>query len=110
LRQAESFGCETVNLSSGADLPDMIAEIVGEPEVDAAVDAVGFEARGHGEGADEAPATVLNDIMNVTRVGAGLASPACTSPVTPAVWTRTPRSARSGSGWDWAGQNRTTSP
>lgn len=75
LRQAESFGCETVNLSSGADLPDMIAEIVGEPEVDAAVDAVGFEARGHGEGADEAPATVLNDIMNVTRVGAGLGIP-----------------------------------
>lgn len=75
LRQAESFGCETVDLSSGAELPDMIADIVGEPEVDAAVDAVGFEARGHGEGADEAPATVLNDIMTATRVGAGLGIP-----------------------------------
>ncbi|HLR27181.1 MAG TPA: formaldehyde dehydrogenase, glutathione-independent, partial [Ruania sp.] len=75
LRQAESFGCETVDLSSGADLADMIADIVHEPEVDAAVDAVGFEARGHGEDAEEAPATVLNDIMNVTRVGAGLGIP-----------------------------------
>ena len=53
----------------------MIAEIVGEPEVDAAVDAVGFEARGHGEGADEAPATVLNDIMTVSRAGASLGIP-----------------------------------
>ena len=28
----------------------MIEQILGEPEVDAAVDAVGFEARGHGAG------------------------------------------------------------
>ena len=46
-----SFGCVTVDLSTGDDLADMIEQIVGEPEVDAAVDAVGFEARGHGEGA-----------------------------------------------------------
>ena len=61
LAQARSFGCETVDLSSGNDLVDMIEQIVGEPEVDAAVDAVGFEAKGHGAGAGEAPATVLND-------------------------------------------------
>lgn len=75
LRQAESFGCETVDLSTGNNLLDMIAQILGEPDVDAAVDAVGFEARGHGEGAAEAPATVLNDIMNVARAGAGLGVP-----------------------------------
>ncbi len=75
LKQAESFGCSTVDLSSGNELADMIADIVGEPEVDAAVDAVGFEARGHGEGADEAPATVLNDIMTVSRAGASLGIP-----------------------------------
>lgn len=75
LRQAESFGCETVDLSTGNNLLDMIAQILGEPHVDAAVDAVGFEARGHGEGAAEAPATVLNDIMNVARAGAGLGVP-----------------------------------
>jgi glutathione-independent formaldehyde dehydrogenase len=75
LRQAESFGCETVDLSSGNELADMIEQILGEPEVDAAVDAVGFEARGHGEGAAEAPATVLNDIMTISRAGASLGIP-----------------------------------
>ena len=75
LEQARSFGCETVDLSQDADLPDMIAEIVGEPEVDAAVDAVGFEARGSGPDAQEKPAAVLNDIMTVTRVGGGLGIP-----------------------------------
>ena len=75
LAQAASFGCETVDLSSGNDLVDMIEQIVGEPEVDAAVDAVGFEARGHGAGAGEAPATVLNDIMTISRAGASLGIP-----------------------------------
>ncbi|QGK72080.1 formaldehyde dehydrogenase, glutathione-independent [Allosaccharopolyspora coralli] len=75
LTQARSFGCETVDLSQGTPLPDLIEGILGEPEVDAAVDAVGFEARGHGKGASEAPATVLNDIMNVARAGAGLGIP-----------------------------------
>jgi glutathione-independent formaldehyde dehydrogenase len=75
LRQARSFGCETVDLTQDAALPDMIEQIVGEPEVDAAVDAVGFEARGHGADAGEAPATVLNDMMTVARAGASLGIP-----------------------------------
>jgi glutathione-independent formaldehyde dehydrogenase len=75
LAQARSFGCETVDLSSGVELAEMIAEITGEPVVDAAVDAVGFEARGHGAGAGEAPATVLNDVMSIGRAGAGIGIP-----------------------------------
>ncbi|WP_030484395.1 formaldehyde dehydrogenase, glutathione-independent [Nocardioides aequoreus] len=75
LAQARSFGCETVDLSSGDKLVDMIEQVVGEPEVDASVDAVGFEARGHGKDAGEAPATVLNDIMDITRAGASLGIP-----------------------------------
>jgi glutathione-independent formaldehyde dehydrogenase len=75
LAQARSFGCETVNLGEKADLADMIAEIIGEPLVDAAVDAVGFEARGHGPAAGEQPATVLNDVMTVTRAGAAIGIP-----------------------------------
>jgi len=75
LKQAESFGCETVNLAQDATLADQVEQILGEPEVDAAVDCVGFEARGHGHGAGEAPATVLNDIMTVARAGAGLGIP-----------------------------------
>jgi glutathione-independent formaldehyde dehydrogenase len=75
LNQARSFGCETVDLAQSRTLPEQIEQILGEPEVDAAVDAVGFEARGHGKDAAEAPATVLNDIMGVARVGAGLGIP-----------------------------------
>jgi glutathione-independent formaldehyde dehydrogenase len=75
LAQARSFGCETIDLRQDAALVDQIAAIVGEPVVDAAVDCVGFEARGHGAGAGEAPATVLNDVMSVTRVGGALGIP-----------------------------------
>ena len=75
LAQAASFGCDIADLSKGDSLADVIADILGEPEVDAAVDAVGFEARGHGKDAAEAPATVLNDIMSVSRAGASLGIP-----------------------------------
>src|ERR671929_151376 len=68
LAQARSFGCETIDLKQDASLPDQIEQILGIPEVDAAVDCVGFEARGHGHDAShEAPATVLNSIMEVTK-------------------------------------------
>ena len=75
LEQARSFGCETIDISEDAEIEDQIAEIVGEPEVDCAVDAVGFEATGHGQGAEEAPATVLNDIQKITRAGGSLGIP-----------------------------------
>jgi glutathione-independent formaldehyde dehydrogenase len=40
------------------------------------VDAVGFEARGHGPDSEhEAPATVLNSVMDVTRVAGKLGIP-----------------------------------
>src|ERR1051325_11068978 len=51
LAQARSFGCETVDVSQDATLEDQVAEILGVNEVDCAVDAVGFEATGHGAGA-----------------------------------------------------------
>jgi glutathione-independent formaldehyde dehydrogenase len=75
LAQARSFGCETVDVSKG-DPKDQIEQILGVPEVDCGVDAVGFEARGHGEGSDsEAPATVLNSLMDLTRAGGALGIP-----------------------------------
>jgi glutathione-independent formaldehyde dehydrogenase len=75
LEQARSFGCEAVDVSKG-DPKDQIEEILGVPEVDCAVDAVGFEARGHGEASgQEAPATVLNSIMDVTRAAGRLGIP-----------------------------------
>ena len=76
LAQARSFGCETVDLTKDASLGEQIAEIVGDPEVDQAVDCVGFEARGHGKNASvEQPATVLNSVMEVTRAGGGIGIP-----------------------------------
>ncbi|MEV4800596.1 formaldehyde dehydrogenase, glutathione-independent [Nonomuraea sp. NPDC049421] len=75
LEQARSFGCETVDVSRG-EPKDQIEQILGEPEVDCAVDAVGFEARGHGrEAQTEHPATVLNTLMDVTRAGGALGIP-----------------------------------
>jgi glutathione-independent formaldehyde dehydrogenase len=75
LEQARSFGCETVDVSKG-EPKDQIEQILGVPEVDAAVDAVGFEAHGYGEGAsEEAPATVLNSIMDITRAAGKLGIP-----------------------------------
>ena len=75
LAQARSFGCETVDVSQG-DPKDQVEQLLGTPEVDCAVDAVGFEARGHGEGSSqEAPATVLNSLMDITRAGGALGIP-----------------------------------
>lgn len=75
LRQARSFGCETINVAQG-DPAEQIEQILGVPEVDCAVDAVGFEARGHGTDAqEERPAIVLNTVMDVTRAGGGIGIP-----------------------------------
>ncbi len=76
LKQAKSFGCEVIDLKKKATLAEQIEQIVGVPEVDAAVDCVGFEARGHGSDSGvERPATVLNSIMEVTRAGGALGIP-----------------------------------
>ncbi|MGH3478739.1 MAG: formaldehyde dehydrogenase, glutathione-independent [Nocardioidaceae bacterium] len=75
LEQARGFGCEAVDVSKGKP-HEQIEQILGEPEVDCAVDAVGFEARGHGDEAEvERPATVLNTVMDVTRAGGALGIP-----------------------------------
>ena len=74
LQQARSFGCETVDVSENTPLDEQIRDILGVNEVDCAVDAVGFEASAHG-GGGEAPATVLNSVMTVTRAGGRLGIP-----------------------------------
>jgi glutathione-independent formaldehyde dehydrogenase len=74
LKQAATFGCETVDLTQG-DPQDQIEQILGVPEVDSAVDAVGFEAKGHGKDAGEAPATVLNSLMGLTAAGGAMGIP-----------------------------------
>jgi glutathione-independent formaldehyde dehydrogenase len=75
LAQARSFGCETVDVSQG-DPKDQIEQILGTPEVDSSVDAVGFEAHGYGADAQkEQPAAVLNSLMDLTRAGGALGIP-----------------------------------
>lgn len=76
LDQARSFGCETINLKGSGTLLEQVEQILGVPEVDCAVDCVGFEARGHGTDAGtEMPATVLNSVMEITRAGGGIGIP-----------------------------------
>ncbi len=75
LAQARGFGCETVDVSIG-EPAEQIEQILGVGEVDCAIDAVGFEARGHGDESDlERPATVLNSLMEVTRAAGSVGIP-----------------------------------
>jgi glutathione-independent formaldehyde dehydrogenase len=77
LQHAHSVGFQIVDLSKDATLGEQIAQILGVPEVDCAIDAVGFEARGHGHRGSqlEAPATVLNSLMEITRAAGKIGIP-----------------------------------
>jgi glutathione-independent formaldehyde dehydrogenase len=76
LAQAKSFGCEVIDISKSASLAEQIEQILGEPNVDCAIDCVGFEARGHGQDAgEERPATVLNALQEVIRAGGSIGIP-----------------------------------
>jgi glutathione-independent formaldehyde dehydrogenase len=66
LLHAQKFGCEIINPALDIPIRDQINEILGVPEVDCAIDCVGFEAKGHDTLTDE-PAVVLNQLMQVTR-------------------------------------------
>jgi glutathione-independent formaldehyde dehydrogenase len=75
LKHAESVGFVPVDLTKSESLGDLIASIVGEPQVDAAIDAVGFEARAQGKDGKEAPATVLNSLMTIVRAAGSIGIP-----------------------------------
>jgi len=73
LAQARLFGCETIDLSQGGTIAQRIEQILRVPEVDCAIDCVGFEAKGR-SGEDE-PATVLNQLMEATRAAGSIGIP-----------------------------------
>jgi glutathione-independent formaldehyde dehydrogenase len=77
LAHARKVGFETVDLSLDTTLADQIFAILGDAEVDCAIDCVGFEARGHGHDGSqtEAPATVLNSLMEITRAAGRIGIP-----------------------------------
>lgn len=74
LEHARSFGCKTIDLSQGVDtVKDQLQQILGVAEVDCGIDCVGYEAKGH-TGQDQ-PATVLNQLMELTRASGSLGIP-----------------------------------
>lgn len=75
LQHAANVGFAPINLTKSNNLGELIAEIVGRPEVDSAIDAVGFEARAQGRDNEEAPATVLNSLMTIVRPAGGIGIP-----------------------------------
>lgn len=76
LAQARSFGCETVDVASSCSVAEQIERIIGVPEVECAVDCVGFEARGCGHNhGQEVPAQVLNTVMEICKAGGAVGIP-----------------------------------
>jgi glutathione-independent formaldehyde dehydrogenase len=76
LKHAKSVGFEPIDLTKSDKLEELIEQVLGVPEVDCSVDAVGFEARGHGSHhTQELPATVLNSLMTITRAGGAIGIP-----------------------------------
>jgi glutathione-independent formaldehyde dehydrogenase len=75
LRHAESVGYVPIDLTKSDNLGELIAKVVGKPEVDAAIDAVGFEAKAQGKNGEEAPATVLNSLMTIVRAAGSIGIP-----------------------------------
>lgn len=72
LALAGKFGCDTIDISNSASLPELIEQKVGVPEVDCAVDCVGFEAHSFNDASEEDPVAVLNNLINITRAGGNL--------------------------------------
>ena len=75
LKHAGNVGFAPIDLTRSENLGELIAQIVGKPEVDCAVDAVGFEARAQGKNGEEAPATVLNSLMSIVRAAGAIGIP-----------------------------------
>jgi len=75
LKHAESVGFIPIDLTQSENLGELIEQVVGKPEVDSAIDAVGFEARAQGTSGEEAPATVLNSLMLVVRAAGSIGIP-----------------------------------
>jgi glutathione-independent formaldehyde dehydrogenase len=73
LVHARSFGCVPLDLALGGTIQERIEQVLRVPEVDCAVDCVGFEAKG--EGGKEQPAVVLNQLMEATRAAGAIGIP-----------------------------------
>eukprot|EP00698_Gefionella_okellyi_P005868 TRINITY_DN152_c0_g1_i3.p1 TRINITY_DN152_c0_g1~~TRINITY_DN152_c0_g1_i3.p1 ORF type:complete len:235 (+),score=55.18 TRINITY_DN152_c0_g1_i3:271-975(+) len=78
LAQAKKMGCETVDISDGASVPEQLEKLLGEPFVDAAVDCVGYEAHAcshHHHKHEDAPAAALNAALRVVKSAGSVGVP-----------------------------------
>jgi glutathione-independent formaldehyde dehydrogenase len=77
LTHAKKVGFEPIDLTKHDRLGELVANVIGVPEVDSVIDCVGFEAKT--ESADgrviESPAVVLNDLMEITRPAGSIGIP-----------------------------------
>jgi glutathione-independent formaldehyde dehydrogenase len=73
LAHARNVGFEPIDLTKHDRLGEQVAAVVGEPTVDSVIDAVGFEAKGHGGG--DQPAIVLNQAMEIIRPAGAIGIP-----------------------------------
>ena len=73
LDHAKTVGFEPINLQNHDRLGDLIEQVIGTPEVDSFIDAVGFEAKGYD--GKEQPAVILNQAMEVTRPAGAIGIP-----------------------------------
>ena len=79
-----SLGCETINLNKHDVIRDQIAEIVGIPEVDCAIDAIGYECHGHGHTSHKDVVTdAMDTAIEVTRPTGGIGVPGVYLPIDP---------------------------
>lgn len=70
-----TLGCKTINVSKHEVIKDQIAAFIGVSEVDCAIDAVGYECRGHGREANKQKSTdSLDTCIEVLRYGGSLGS------------------------------------
>src|SRR5271166_1936809 len=77
LAHAKNVGFEPIDLTRHDRLGELVADVLGIPEVDCAIDCVGFEAKAQGTDGKviEAPAVVLNSLMEITRAAGAIGIP-----------------------------------
>jgi len=77
LKLAKKFGCLTLDLTDqNIKMNESIDRLLGEPVVDAAIDCVGFEARGHGFSCDHNhPNQAINACIESARFGGSVGIP-----------------------------------
>jgi len=77
LAHAKKVGFEPIDLTKHDRLGELVADVLGVPEVDCAIDCVGFEAKAQGADGQvvEAPAVVLNGLMEITRAAGAIGIP-----------------------------------